>query len=242
MNNTEANRCGSCFSTDDYFSSISSLVFRGYKLLREDKRRALAVFLVMLKTVSLVLDVAGQSPFIIHLAAFLLSFSGFVMTILTCMPERIRGDAEKQLGALEIGFSVVLLIGTFLPVLGIKINNNYTAPVLLLVFAIIAAVFTFIEDENILGYLKHANEHELQLKEPPVTTAVLKLAHLCGGCTERIQKTLLKTEGVRRMTVDEEKELVIVEGTSTMDAKVLAETLKERLNKPVKIVPPKKEK
>ncbi|KAJ0111418.1 hypothetical protein Patl1_02894 [Pistacia atlantica] len=102
----------------------------------------------MLETILLVLF--GQSRWSIHLAAFLLSLFGFGMTILTCMLERTRVHAEKQLGVVEIGFSVVQLIATFLPVLCINIVNNYTTPVLLLVFAIIAAVFTFTKDENVL--------------------------------------------------------------------------------------------
>ncbi|KAJ0083660.1 heavy metal-associated isoprenylated plant protein 3-like [Pistacia vera] len=77
-------------------------------------------------------------------------------------------------------------------------------------------------------------------KEPPVTTAVLKLALHCQGCIEKINKIVLKTKGVLDMAVDRQKDLVTVKGT--MDAKALAETLKERLKRPVEIVPPKKEK
>ncbi|KAJ0099054.1 hypothetical protein Patl1_20387 [Pistacia atlantica] len=95
----------SCFSTD-LFSSISSLVCQGYELLCEHKQRALAVFFVMLETISLVLDVFGQSRRTILLAAFLLSVLGFVMTIFTCILERTKVHAEKQLGVVEIGFSV----------------------------------------------------------------------------------------------------------------------------------------
>ncbi|KAJ0042314.1 hypothetical protein Pint_17758 [Pistacia integerrima] len=90
----------SCFSTD-LFSSISSLVCQGYKLLCEHKQRALAITKV---------------------------------------------HAEKQLRVVEIGFSVVQLIASFLAVLGVKSTNNYTASVLLLVFSIIAAVFIFRKD------------------------------------------------------------------------------------------------
>ncbi|KAJ0098370.1 hypothetical protein Patl1_22207 [Pistacia atlantica] len=157
----------SCFSTD-FFSSISSLVCQGSELLCERKKRALAVFFVMLEIISLVLDVFGQNRRSILLAEILLSVFGFVMTILSCMLERTRVHAEKQLGVVEICFSVVQLIATFLPVLGFKINNNFEAPVLLLAFAIINAVFTFIKDENILGALSLTNEYEnkLQLLEP----------------------------------------------------------------------------
>ncbi|KAJ0080406.1 hypothetical protein Patl1_22357 [Pistacia atlantica] len=148
----------------DLFSSICSLVCLGCELLCERKQRALAVFFVMLEIISLLLDVFGQSRRSILLAAFLLSVLGFAITILTCMLERPRVHAEKQLGVVEIGFSVVQLIATFLAVLGIKINNSYTAQVLLLVFAIVAAVFIFRKDENIIGSSRLGNEYENELQ------------------------------------------------------------------------------
>ncbi|XP_044506551.1 heavy metal-associated isoprenylated plant protein 3-like [Mangifera indica] len=77
-------------------------------------------------------------------------------------------------------------------------------------------------------------------KEPPVTTAVLKLDLHCQGCIKKIHKTVQKTKGVLNMKVDKQKELVTVIGT--MDPKALAESLKERLRRTVEIVPPKKEK
>ncbi|KAK9999407.1 hypothetical protein SO802_019010 [Lithocarpus litseifolius] len=77
-------------------------------------------------------------------------------------------------------------------------------------------------------------------KEAPVTTAVLKLSLHCQGCIGKINRLVLRTKGVQDMTLDKEKELVIVKGT--MDAKALAESLKERLKRPVEVVPPKKEK
>ncbi|KAJ0079536.1 hypothetical protein Patl1_22361 [Pistacia atlantica] len=171
----------SCLS-NDLFSSIYSLVclffslnisynlslsklLQVYLLLCKHKKRALAVVFVLLETISLVVDVFGQSSRSILLAAFLLSAFGFVLTILSCMLERTRVHAEKQLGVVEISFSVVQLIATFLAVLGIKINNNYTTQVLLLIFAIIAAVFIFRKDENILGSLRPTNENENELQE-----------------------------------------------------------------------------
>ncbi|KAJ6309632.1 hypothetical protein OIU76_014553 [Salix suchowensis] len=77
-------------------------------------------------------------------------------------------------------------------------------------------------------------------KEAPVSTAVLKLGLHCQGCMEKIYKIVHKAEGVQEMGIDKQKELVTVKGT--MDVKALAETLKERLKRPVDIVPPKKEK
>ncbi|KEH39395.1 heavy metal-associated isoprenylated plant protein 3 [Medicago truncatula] len=77
-------------------------------------------------------------------------------------------------------------------------------------------------------------------KEPPVTTAVLKLELHCQGCTEKIRKTVLKTKGVQHVTIDKEKEIVTVKGT--MDMKVLVEKLKKRFKRKVEVVPAKKEK
>ncbi|ESR37731.1 hypothetical protein CICLE_v10028824mg [Citrus x clementina] len=77
-------------------------------------------------------------------------------------------------------------------------------------------------------------------KEPPVTTAVLKLGLHCQGCIEKILKIVSKTKGVMDKSIDKQKDTVTVKGT--MDAKALAEVLKERLKRPVEIVPPKKEK
>ncbi|KAJ0098368.1 hypothetical protein Patl1_22201 [Pistacia atlantica] len=147
------------------FSSISSLVYQGYELLCECKKRALSVFFVMLEIITLVLDVCGQNRWSTLLGAFLLSVLGFVMTSLTCMLERQGVYAEKQLGVVDISFSAVQLIDTFLPVLGIKMNNNYyTAHVLLLVFAIINAVFAFIKDDNSISSLSLTSEYENELK------------------------------------------------------------------------------
>ncbi|KAJ6904601.1 heavy metal-associated isoprenylated plant protein 3-like isoform X2 [Populus alba x Populus x berolinensis] len=77
-------------------------------------------------------------------------------------------------------------------------------------------------------------------KEAPVSTAVLKLGLHCQGCIKKIQKMVLRTKGVQEIGIDTKTELVTVKGT--MDVKALAETLKERLKRPVDIVPPKKEK
>ncbi|GFZ17859.1 heavy metal transport/detoxification superfamily protein [Actinidia rufa] len=80
---------------------------------------------------------------------------------------------------------------------------------------------------------------EKKSKEPPVTTAVMKVALHCEGCIKRIRKTVTKTKGYHEMSLDVQKNLLTVKGA--MDMKALAETLKEKLKKPVEIVPPKKE-
>ncbi|CAB4282720.1 unnamed protein product [Prunus armeniaca] len=84
------------------------------------------------------------------------------------------------------------------------------------------------------------NDDNKKPKEVPVTTAVLKLNLHCQGCIGKIQKTVSKTKGFHDMSIDRQKDLVTVKGS--MDMKELAETLKEKLKRPVDIVPPKKEK
>ncbi|XP_024031445.1 heavy metal-associated isoprenylated plant protein 3 [Morus notabilis] len=93
-------------------------------------------------------------------------------------------------------------------------------------------------DEN--DNKKKPDEKKPKDKEPPVTTAVLKLRLHCQGCIGKIRKTVTKTKGFNDMSIDEQKELVTVIGS--MDMKALAESLQEKLKRPVEIVPPKKEK
>nr|XP_016467454.1 PREDICTED: heavy metal-associated isoprenylated plant protein 3-like [Nicotiana tabacum] len=76
-------------------------------------------------------------------------------------------------------------------------------------------------------------------KEPPVTTAVVKIHLHCEGCIQKIQKVITKNKGYKEMKMDMEKDLVTV--TGTMDMKELVEELKKQLKKDVVIVPPKKE-
>lgn len=77
-------------------------------------------------------------------------------------------------------------------------------------------------------------------KEPPVTTAVLKVHLHCQGCIQKIYKIVTKFKGYKEMKIDKQKDLVTV--TGSMNMKDLAETLKKHLKKEVEIVPPKKEK
>ncbi|KAF3634424.1 heavy metal-associated isoprenylated plant protein 3-like [Capsicum chacoense] len=77
-------------------------------------------------------------------------------------------------------------------------------------------------------------------KEPPVTTAVLKVHLHCEGCIKKIQKIITNNKGYKEMKMDFEKDLVTV--TGAMDMKELVEALKKQGKKEVQIVPPKKEK
>ncbi|XP_059314670.1 heavy metal-associated isoprenylated plant protein 3-like [Lycium ferocissimum] len=76
-------------------------------------------------------------------------------------------------------------------------------------------------------------------KEPPITTAVLKVHLHCQGCIQKIQKMVTKFKGYKEMKIDRQKDLVTV--TGSIDMKELAETLKKHLKKEVEIVPQKKE-
>ncbi|KAA8516571.1 hypothetical protein F0562_016923 [Nyssa sinensis] len=75
-------------------------------------------------------------------------------------------------------------------------------------------------------------------KEPQVSTVVLKIQLHCDGCAKKIKRIIIKIDGVESVTVDEKKDLVTVKGT--MDAKVLAPFLKEKLRRNVEVVPPAK--
>ncbi|XP_009770917.1 heavy metal-associated isoprenylated plant protein 3 [Nicotiana sylvestris] len=76
-------------------------------------------------------------------------------------------------------------------------------------------------------------------KEPPISTAVLKVHLHCQGCIQKIYKIVTKSKGYKEMKIDKQKDLVTV--TGSMDVKDLAETLKKHLKKEVEIVPAKKE-
>ncbi|GMG98773.1 hypothetical protein Nepgr_000613 [Nepenthes gracilis] len=77
-------------------------------------------------------------------------------------------------------------------------------------------------------------------KEPPVTTVVLKVAWHCQGCIRKIHKAVYSYNGVHTMSIDKENNLVTVKGT--MDSKALVLCLKEKLRRPIEIVPEKKDK
>ncbi|KAL5565774.1 hypothetical protein UlMin_028938 [Ulmus minor] len=85
-----------------------------------------------------------------------------------------------------------------------------------------------------------ADDKKPKEKEPPVTTAVIKLRLHCQGCIQKIHRIITKTKGYNDMSIDKQKDLITVVGS--MDMKALAESLQEKLKRPVEIVPPKKEK
>ncbi|KVI00136.1 heavy metal-associated isoprenylated plant protein 3-like [Cynara cardunculus var. scolymus] len=80
---------------------------------------------------------------------------------------------------------------------------------------------------------------EKKPKEIPVTTAVLKVPLHCQGCVRRIHKLVTKTKGYMEMSIDKNKDLVMVKGA--IDMKLLVEALQHKLRRAVEIVPQKKD-
>ncbi|WVZ01053.1 hypothetical protein V8G54_027122 [Vigna mungo] len=86
------------------------------------------------------------------------------------------------------------------------------------------------------------NEKKTKDKETPVTTTVLKVFNLCPcqGCSHRIRRAVLKFKGVKEVSTDREKGMVMVKGT--MDVTALVQKLSEKFRRKVEVVPAKKEK
>ncbi|KAK2661780.1 hypothetical protein Ddye_000354 [Dipteronia dyeriana] len=128
---------------------ISPLICKGCALLDAHKERILAMFFFVLETVSVVLDQIGKSKVGFLLAAFLLSVFGFALTLYSFIEARTNPTikAELELKVVEIVFSLIQLIVTFIQFL--KPKNNYNASAFPLAFAMIAVVFVFIKDRKI---------------------------------------------------------------------------------------------
>ncbi|CAH9097428.1 unnamed protein product [Cuscuta epithymum] len=77
-------------------------------------------------------------------------------------------------------------------------------------------------------------------KKQVVTTTTLKMNLHCDGCLHKIYKIVSKTKGYIEMSVEREKDHLMV--TGIVDAKALADDLKKQMKRNVEIVPPKKEK
>uniref|UniRef100_A0A3Q7J043 HMA domain-containing protein n=2 Tax=Solanum lycopersicum TaxID=4081 RepID=A0A3Q7J043_SOLLC len=86
---------------------------------------------------------------------------------------------------------------------------------------------------------KGGEDKKTKEKEPPITTAVLKVHLHCQGCVQKISKIVTKCKGYKEMKIDKQKDLVTV--TGSMNTKELVELLKKHLKKEVEIVPQKKE-
>lgn len=118
------------------------------------KKFGLAILFFILEAVSVVLDIFEKSKGA-SLAAFLFSAFGFAMTIYVCFLERtftaIKPQADRQLGILDIAFSVLQLIATLIHLILLvsDAKYNYNASVLFpLAFAIIAVLFVFKERDT----------------------------------------------------------------------------------------------
>ncbi|KAJ8543902.1 hypothetical protein K7X08_025520 [Anisodus acutangulus] len=93
--------------------------------------------------------------------------------------------------------------------------------------------------ENDLKKENKGEDKKTKEKEPPITTAMLKVHLHCQGCIQKIYKIVTKSKGYKEMKIDKQKDLVTV--TGSMDMKELAAMLKKHLKKEVEIVPQKKE-
>ncbi|KAH9771183.1 hypothetical protein KPL71_012613 [Citrus sinensis] len=99
-------------------------------LLGKDGKRGPAVLFLFLEAASVVLDFFERSKWA-SLAAFLLSAFGFVINIYVCYLEKtsaeIKPPAERQLGIVEIVFSVLQLIATLIHfiLLASDVKYNY---------------------------------------------------------------------------------------------------------------------
>ena len=124
------------------------------------------MFYVLLEAASFSLDVVGKMKWRILLAAFVLSAFSFAISMYTCIMRRTRAAArvhwQKQLvWMVEISFSVVQLVVTLanfiLAELGVK--HKFNASVFPLVFAVIAAAFTFKYDGEVSDSSGLASRH-----------------------------------------------------------------------------------
>ncbi|KAL9268677.1 Heavy metal-associated isoprenylated plant protein 6-like protein [Drosera capensis] len=79
---------------------------------------------------------------------------------------------------------------------------------------------------------------EKKPKEPPVSTVVFSTRVHCDGCAQKIKRIVSKYEGVQDVSVDLQKDVIIVKGT--MNMKELLPYLNTKLKRTVEIAPPPK--
>ncbi|TXG59493.1 hypothetical protein EZV62_014066 [Acer yangbiense] len=141
------------------------------------KKRILAeVLILLLEIISIVLDKIGGSNRLFLVASFLLSAIGFVTTIYTSffrstVPTVTRSESERQLIAVEIVFSFILLVFTYIQLirvfLGAKSNNNNNDSLLPLAFAVISVVFIFRNNEEAQADSHSASVSQIISTETP---------------------------------------------------------------------------
>ncbi|KAK0595275.1 hypothetical protein LWI29_005201 [Acer saccharum] len=146
---------------------IAGSFYKGCESLGMQNKRGRAIIFVGLEAISIVLDLVGRSKWGFLLAAFLLSVFGFAITIYTCTKKHTSivttgTKAERQILAVEIVFSLVQLIVTFihfvLAIFGLK-SNIFSVSVFPLVFAIV------------LAFKEHHEEHRVNAENSamPIT-------------------------------------------------------------------------
>ncbi|KAL5789250.1 hypothetical protein ACOSQ2_004138 [Xanthoceras sorbifolium] len=113
------------------------------KVCKKYKKQTLAMVFVLLEVISVILDIYGKNKLDFLVASFVLSAFGVVFTLYTAFI--MEGGAGNQLVAVEIVFSFVQLIVTYIDMLVkiLRINSDYKVSVFPLAFAIVALVFTF---------------------------------------------------------------------------------------------------
>ncbi|KAK0604726.1 hypothetical protein LWI29_018755 [Acer saccharum] len=156
------------------------------------KKRILAeVLILLLEIISIVLYKIGGSNRLFLVASFLLSAIGFVTTIYksffpSTVPTVTRSESERQLIAVEIVFSFILLVLTYIQLikvfLGAKSNNNNNESLLPLAFAVISVVFIFRNNEE--GQADSDSESVSPIISP-VTPAIVD-----GSVIRRVPSTL----------------------------------------------------
>ncbi|KAI9159762.1 hypothetical protein LWI28_001693 [Acer negundo] len=161
--NSEPHRRGWNDTLWDICRLIAGSFYKGCESLGMQNKRGRAIIFVGLEAISIVLDLVGRSKWGFLLAAFLLSVFGFAITIYTCTKKHTsivttRTKAEKQILAVEIVFSLVQLIVTFihfvLAVFGLK-SNIFSVSVFPLAFAIVIAFKEHYEEDADLPWNGH---------------------------------------------------------------------------------------
>ncbi|KAL5854182.1 hypothetical protein ACOSQ4_003984 [Xanthoceras sorbifolium] len=123
-----------------YYSSYIGILCRS--------RLLIALLFLVLEATSFALDQIGGNQFDVLVASLVLSLMGFLMTVFAAAGSRT--DVEKDRNMIELAFSVVQLIMTFvylsLSILSVKINSNI-ASIFPLVLAVTSLALAYKHNE-----------------------------------------------------------------------------------------------